>query len=51
MIRPLIQSQRSLASIASTSGATTDLSATELEKIGVTGVTSSSSDGEPVCLA
>ena len=47
MIRPLIQSQRSLASIASTSGATTDLSATELEKIGVTGVTSSSSDVEP----
>lgn len=47
MIRPLTQSQRSLASIASTVGATSELSASELEKIGVTGVTSSSSDVEP----
>ena len=47
MIRPLTQSQRSLASIASTIGATAELLATELEKIGVTGVTSSSSDVEP----
>lgn len=47
MIRPLTQSQRSLASIASTVGATSGLSASELEKIGVTGVTSSSSDVEP----
>lgn len=47
MIRPLTQSQRSLASISSTVGATSELSASELEKIGVTGVTSSSSDVEP----
>ena len=47
MIRPLTQSQRSLASFASTVGATSALSASELEKIGVTGVTSSSSDVEP----
>lgn len=47
MIRPLTQSQRSLASIASTAGATSELSASELEKIGVTGVTSSSLDVEP----
>jgi UDP-N-acetylmuramoyl-L-alanyl-D-glutamate--2,6-diaminopimelate ligase len=47
MIRPLTQSQRSLASIASTVGATSELSASELEKIGVTGVISSSSDVEP----
>ena len=47
MIRPLTQSQRSLASIASTVGATSELSASELEKIGVTGVTSSSLDVEP----
>jgi UDP-N-acetylmuramoyl-L-alanyl-D-glutamate--2,6-diaminopimelate ligase len=47
MIRPLTQSQRSLASIAATVGATSELSASELEKIGVTGVTSSSSDVEP----
>jgi len=47
MIRPLTQSQRSLASIASTIGATAELLATELEKIGVTGVTSSSADVEP----
>jgi UDP-N-acetylmuramoyl-L-alanyl-D-glutamate--2,6-diaminopimelate ligase len=46
MIRPLTQSQRSLASIASTIGASAELLATELEKIGVTGVTSSSSDVE-----
>lgn len=47
MIRPLTQSQRSLASIAATVGATSELSASELENIGVTGVTSSSSDVEP----
>ena len=47
MIRPLTQSQRSLASFASTVGATSALSASELEKIGVTGVTSSSADVEP----
>ena len=47
MIRPLTQSQRSLASFASTVWATSALSASELEKIGVTGVTSSSSDVEP----
>lgn len=47
MIRPLTQSQRSLASIAATVGANSELSASELEKIGVTGVTSSSSDVEP----
>ena len=47
MNRPLTQSQRSLASFASTVGATSALSASELEKIGVTGVTSSSADVEP----
>jgi len=47
MIRPLTQSQRSLASFASTVGATSALSASELEKIGVTGVTSSSAYVEP----
>jgi len=47
MIRPLTQSQRSLASIASTLGASSELSATDLEKIAVTGISSSSSDIEP----
>jgi len=47
MIRPLTQNQRSLAAILSTAGATSDLSASELEKIGVTGISSSSADVEP----
>jgi UDP-N-acetylmuramoyl-L-alanyl-D-glutamate--2,6-diaminopimelate ligase len=47
MIRPLTQIQRSLASIANTIGATAELLESELEKIRVTGVTSSSSDVEP----
>jgi len=47
MIRPLTQSQRSLASLASTVGAQTDVSVSELEKIAVTGISSSSSDIEP----
>lgn len=46
MIRPMTQSQRSLASIASTVSAQTDLTASELEKIAVTGISSSSSDVE-----
>jgi len=47
MIRPLTQSQRSLASFASTVGATSELAPSDLEKIAITGVTSSSSDVEP----
>ncbi len=47
MIRPLTQSQRSLASIASTINAKSDLSVSDLEKIAVTGIASSSSDVEP----
>ena len=47
MIRPLTQSQRSLASIASTINAKSDLSVFDLEKIAVTGIASSSSDVEP----
>ena len=52
MIRPLTQSQRSLASIASTLSAKSDLSVSELEKIAVTGISSSSSEiepGDPFC--
>jgi len=47
MIRPLTQSQRSLATFASTVGATSELAPSDLEKIAITGVTSSSSDVEP----
>jgi UDP-N-acetylmuramoyl-L-alanyl-D-glutamate--2,6-diaminopimelate ligase len=47
MIRPLTQSQRSLASIASTINAKSELSVSDLEKIAVTGIASSSSDVEP----
>jgi len=47
MIRPLTQSQRSLASIASTVGAHSSAQSSELEKIAVTGISSSSSDIEP----
>lgn len=47
MIRPLTQNQRSLAAILSTVGATSDVSASDLEKIGVTGISSSSADVEP----
>ncbi len=47
MIRPLTQSQRSLFSIASTLSAKSELSDSDLEKIEVTGVSSSSMDVEP----
>ena len=47
MIRPMTQSQRSLATFASTVGATSELAPSDLEKIAITGVTSSSSDVEP----
>jgi UDP-N-acetylmuramoyl-L-alanyl-D-glutamate--2,6-diaminopimelate ligase len=46
MIRPLTQNQRSLSSIASTIGASTELTVSELEKIAVTGITSSSNEVE-----
>ena len=47
MIRPLTQNQRSLSSIASTVSAKSELSESDLEKIAVTGVSSSSKDVEP----
>jgi UDP-N-acetylmuramoyl-L-alanyl-D-glutamate--2,6-diaminopimelate ligase len=47
MIRPLTQNQRSLSSIASIVSAKSGLSESELEKIAVTGVSSSSMDVEP----
>ena len=47
MIRPLTQNQRSLSSIASVVSAKSGLSESELEKIAVTGVSSSSMDVEP----
>ncbi len=46
MIRPLTQSQRSLSSILSTIGASTELPVSELEKIAITGITSSSNEVE-----
>ena len=47
MIRPLTQNQRSLASIASTVGATSEFTVSDLENIAITGITSSSSEVEP----
>ena len=47
MIRPLTQSQRSLSSVLSIINASTELSASDLEKIAVTGISTSSSDIEP----
>ena len=47
MIRPLIQSQRSLSSVLSIINASTELSASDLEKIAVTGISTSSTDIEP----
>lgn len=47
MIRPLTQSQRSLSSIAQTISAQSVSSQSELEKIAVTGISSSSTDVEP----
>ena len=46
MIRPLTQTERSLSSILSTISASTDISAADLEKIAVTGISSSSNDVE-----
>jgi UDP-N-acetylmuramoyl-L-alanyl-D-glutamate--2,6-diaminopimelate ligase len=46
MIRPLIQNQRTLTSILSIIGASTELSSEELSKIEVTGVSTSSHDVE-----
>jgi UDP-N-acetylmuramoyl-L-alanyl-D-glutamate--2,6-diaminopimelate ligase len=46
MIRPLTQNQRALSLVVSTVGATTNTSAAELEKIGITGISSSSNDLE-----
>ena len=46
MIRPLTQNQRALSLVVSTVGATTNTSAAELEKIGITGISSSSNDVE-----
>lgn len=47
MIRPLTQNQRSLSSIASTVSAKSELSESDLAKVAVTGVSSSSMDVEP----
>jgi UDP-N-acetylmuramoyl-L-alanyl-D-glutamate--2,6-diaminopimelate ligase len=47
MIRPLTQSQRSLSSVVSTISASTELSGGDLEKIAVTGISTSSTDVEP----
>ena len=47
MIRPLTQSQRSLSSVLSIINASTELSASDLEKIAVTGISTSSTDIEP----
>lgn len=46
MIRPLTQTERSLSSMLSIIGASTDISAADLEKIAVTGISSSSNDVE-----
>ena len=46
MIRPLTQNQRGLSLVASTVGATTEISAVDLEKIAITGISSSSNDVE-----
>ena len=46
MIRPLTQRQRTLASVLATVGAQSDVSVSELEKISITGITSSTSEIE-----
>jgi len=47
MIRPLTQNQRALSLVVSTIGATTETSVADLEKVAVTGVSSSSNEVEP----
>ena len=47
MIRPLTQSQRTLSSVLSILSASTELSGSDLEKIAVTGISTSSNDVEP----
>lgn len=46
MIRPLTQSQRTLATVLATVGAQSDLSVSELEEISITGISSSTSEIE-----
>ena len=47
MIRPLTESQRTLATVLSTVGAQSDLTVSELDEITITGISSSTSDIEP----